>query len=62
MATLAPGVTLVFPEGQKCEGLREYGLLKLFQERHQVLVEELGAKTHATYFTKVAKTQWITWY
>jgi hypothetical protein len=33
----------------------EYGLLKLFEQRHQILVEELGIQRSAKHFTKVAK-------
>ncbi|MDR0741948.1 MAG: hypothetical protein LBE98_00585 [Puniceicoccales bacterium] len=33
----------------------EYGLLKLFEQRHQILVEELGTQSDVKHFTRAAK-------
>jgi hypothetical protein len=46
---------VLMSESKKLEEMTEYGLLKLFEQRHQVLVEELGARTNAKYFTQVDK-------
>jgi hypothetical protein len=42
-------------EKKMLELIPEYGSLKLFEQRHQILVEELGIQSSEKHFTKVAK-------